>query len=114
MIRYKSFLYRAASWTKGRRVVAKVELHFGELFPRVGFIVTNHTASNCAVVRFDDKRGTAEQGTGSGFCAREVTHLPISLADRSLRDDKRPSICVTARLCALCSLDGQGQNGNAG
>jgi hypothetical protein len=24
-----------------RRVVAKVEFHFGELFPRVGFIFTN-------------------------------------------------------------------------
>ena len=38
---YKSFLYQAASWKKARRVVAKVEFHFGELFPRVGFIVTN-------------------------------------------------------------------------
>jgi hypothetical protein len=31
------------------------------LFPRVGFIVTNLTASNRAVVRFYNKRGTAEQ-----------------------------------------------------
>src|SRR5262249_10831011 len=38
---YKSFLYQAASWKTARRVVAKVEFHFGELFPRVGFIVTN-------------------------------------------------------------------------
>ena len=37
---YKSFLYQAASWKTARRVVAKVEFHFGELFPRVGFIVT--------------------------------------------------------------------------
>ena len=29
------------SWTKPRRVVAKVEWHPGELYPRVGFIVTN-------------------------------------------------------------------------
>jgi hypothetical protein len=36
-----SFRYRAKSWTKSRRVVAKVEWHRGELFPRVGFIVTN-------------------------------------------------------------------------
>jgi len=40
VVRYKSFLYQAARWTKVRRVVAKVEFHFGELFPRVGFIVT--------------------------------------------------------------------------
>ena len=38
---YKGFLYQAASWKTARRVVAKVEFHFGELFPRVGFIVTN-------------------------------------------------------------------------
>ena len=38
---YKSFLYQAASWKTARRVVAKVEFHFGELFPRVGLIVTN-------------------------------------------------------------------------
>ncbi len=38
VVRYKGFLYRAASWSTARRVVAKVEFHFGELFPRVGFI----------------------------------------------------------------------------
>ena len=44
MVWYKSFLYQAASWTKARRVVAKVEFHFGELFPRVGFIVRRISA----------------------------------------------------------------------
>jgi hypothetical protein len=38
---YKGFLYQAASWKTARRVVAKVAFHFGELFPRVGFIVTD-------------------------------------------------------------------------
>ena len=38
---YKGFLYQAASLKTARRVVAKVEFHAGELFPRVGFIVTN-------------------------------------------------------------------------
>src|ERR1019366_3055052 len=41
---YKGFLYQAASWKTARRVGAKVEFHFGELFPRVGFIVTKLTA----------------------------------------------------------------------
>ena len=41
VVRCKSFLCQTRSWTKARRVVAKVEFHFGELFPRVGFIVTN-------------------------------------------------------------------------
>jgi hypothetical protein len=43
-----------------RRVVAKVEFHFGELFPRVGFIVTNLSLPSRAVVRFHNKRGTTE------------------------------------------------------
>ncbi len=41
LVEYKSFLYRAASGKKARRVVAKVEHRQDELFPRVGFIVTN-------------------------------------------------------------------------
>jgi DDE family transposase len=49
---YKGFLYQAASWKTARRVVAKVEFHFGELFPRVGFIVTNLSLASRAVVRF--------------------------------------------------------------
>src|SRR6516164_1100649 len=46
---YKGFLYQAASWKTARRVVAKVEHHAGELFPRVGFIVTNLTLPSRAV-----------------------------------------------------------------
>jgi hypothetical protein len=38
LVRYRSFHYQAASWDRPRRVVAKVEHHLGELFPRVGFI----------------------------------------------------------------------------
>lgn len=48
-------------WKTARRAVAKVEHHAGELFPRVGFIVTNLTLPSRAVVRFCNKRGTAEQ-----------------------------------------------------
>jgi hypothetical protein len=61
---YKGFLYQAASWKTARRVVAKVEYHAGELFPRVGFIVTNLETPSRAVVRFYNKRGTAEQWMG--------------------------------------------------
>ena len=39
-------------------MVAKVEFHFGELFPRVGFIVTNLATSSQVVGRFYNKRGT--------------------------------------------------------
>jgi hypothetical protein len=72
---YKSFLYQAASWKTARRVVAKVEFHFGELFPRVGFIVTNLTLPSRAVVRFYNKRGTAEQWIKEGKQAVKMTRL---------------------------------------
>jgi hypothetical protein len=75
VFRYKSFLYQAASWKSARRVVAKVEFHFGELFPRVGFIVTTLAADNRAVVRFYNKRGTAEQWIKEGKQAVKMTRL---------------------------------------
>jgi hypothetical protein len=72
---YKGFLYRAASWTTARRVVAKVEHHAGELFPRIGFIVTNLETPSRAVVRFYNKRGTAEQWIKEGKQAVKMTRL---------------------------------------
>ena len=63
LVRYKSFRYQAKSWTTPRRIVAKVEHHHGELFPRVGFIVTNMAVPSRSVVRFYNKRGTAEHGS---------------------------------------------------
>jgi hypothetical protein len=49
---YASFTYQAGSWTKPHRVAAKVEWHPGELYPRVGFIVTNMTRPAENVVAF--------------------------------------------------------------
>jgi hypothetical protein len=69
---YKSFLDGATSWKRARRVVAKVEFHFGELFPRVGFIVTNLELPSRAVVRFYNKRGTAGQWIKEGKQAVET------------------------------------------
>lgn len=45
----------------GGRVVAKVEFHFGALFPRAGFVITNLTSLSRKVVRIYKGRGTAEQ-----------------------------------------------------
>ena len=56
-------------------MVAKVEFHFGELFPRVGFIVTNLGTSSPAVLRFYNKRGTAEQCIKEGKQAVAMTRL---------------------------------------
>ncbi len=64
--RYKSFRYQAESWSKPRRLVAKVEHHLGELFARLRFIVTNMSLPSRSVVRFYNKRGTAEQWIKEG------------------------------------------------
>jgi hypothetical protein len=53
---YRDFPYRAGSWGRSRRIIAKVEWHQGELFPRVGFILTNMSAQAKKVVRFCTKR----------------------------------------------------------
>ena len=71
LVRYRSLQYQAASWDRPRRVIAKVEHHLGELFPRVGFIVTTLTGTNRAVVHFYNQRGTAEQWIREG---KEATH----------------------------------------
>jgi len=63
---YHSFQYQAKSWQHSRRVVAKVEWHAGELFPRVGFIVTNLNKHSKNVVKFYNGRGTAEQWIKEG------------------------------------------------
>lgn len=72
---YTSFHYRARSWSKPRRVVAKVEFHPGELFPRVGFIVTNRSLPNERVLAFYNQRGTAEQHIKEGKYAIKWTRL---------------------------------------
>ena len=75
---YATFTYRAGSWTKPRRVVAKVEWHPGELLPRVGFIVTNMSRPAERVVSFYNHRGTAEQWIKEGKNAITWTRLSCS------------------------------------
>jgi hypothetical protein len=72
---YASFRYQAKSWPKPRRVVAKVEWHPGELYPRVGFIVTNLARPPERVVAFYNLRGTAEQYIKEGKSALVWTRL---------------------------------------
>ena len=72
---FASFGYQAQSWTKPRRVVAKVEWHPGELYPRVGFIVTNLARPAERIVAFYNQRGTAEQCIKEGKGAIKWTRL---------------------------------------
>jgi hypothetical protein len=48
------------------RMVAKVEWHLGELYPRVGFIVTNLSRPLENVVAFYNPRDTCEQWIKEG------------------------------------------------
>jgi len=72
---YESFFYQAKSWSNDRRVVVKVEWHPGDMFPRVGFIVTNLRRSAEQVVRYYNQRGTAEQHIKEGKNALRWTRL---------------------------------------
>jgi hypothetical protein len=75
IVLFYDFMYQAASWERSRRVIAKVEWHQGELFPRVGFIVTNMSAKAKGVVHFYNGRGTAEQWIKEGKYALNWTRL---------------------------------------
>ena len=75
VVRYKGLLYQTASWKTARPVVVKVEFQLGEMFSRVRFIVTNLGTDSRAVVRFYNKRGTAEQWIKEGKQAVKMTRL---------------------------------------
>ena len=75
IVSYHDFAYQAQSWHLPRRVVAKVEWHQGQLFPRVGFIVTNLSYPPKGIVRFYNGRGTAEQWIKEGKYALNWTRL---------------------------------------
>ena len=94
LVRYKSFRYQAKSWTTPRRIVAKVEHHRGELFARVGFIVTNMVLPSRLVVRFYNKRGTAEQWIKEGKQATHWTRLSCHRfrANGSAPSTERPGL----------------------
>jgi hypothetical protein len=83
---YHDVEYKAASWGRARRVIAKVEWHPGDLFPRVGFVVTNLPMEPDWVIRFYNQRGTAEQ------------HLPEEVADWSLTSIQSRLIKIGARV----------------
>ena len=80
---YASFSYQAGSWERKRRVVAKVEWHPGELYPRVGFIVTNLSRPAEGVIFFYNQRGKAEQYIKEGKNAIKWTRLSC----RKFRDN---------------------------
>ena len=91
---HANFTYQAGSWTKPRRVIAKVEWHPGELYPRVGFIVTNRSRPAERVVAFYNKRGTCEQWIKEGKSAIKWTRLCVP----DVRGQRRAALTSCAGL----------------
>ncbi len=65
-IKYVDMKYQAKSWDKPRRVVAKIEWHLGELFPRYYFIVTNSRLPAFSLVKVYNGRGDVENRIKEG------------------------------------------------
>ena len=93
LVRNKSFRYQAESWSKTRRVVTKAEHHLGELFPRVGFIVTNMSLLSRSLARFYNKPGTAEQWINEG---KQATHWTRLSCHRFRANEVRLQLSVLA------------------
>jgi len=91
---HANFSYQAGTWTKPRRVIAKVEWHPGELYPRVGFIVTNMSRPAERVVAFYNKRGTCEQWIKEGKGAIKWTRLSCrTFAANAVRSRQPRPLC---------------------
>ena len=110
VIRYDDFWYRAGSWDRARRVVAKVEWHRGELFPRVGFIVTSMTAGPEGVVRLQwtrDSRAVDQGGLRPEHSAVVPSPTGCVCLCSSWRTTLNPSPAVSAQggqalVCGAC------------
>ncbi|MBC7230889.1 MAG: transposase, partial [Actinobacteria bacterium] len=87
------FSYRAGSWDRSRRIIAKIEWHQGELFPRAGFIMTNLKGKPKNVVRFYNQRGRCENHVKEGMYALSWTRLSCT---RYAADQVRLALFVLA------------------
>ena len=80
IVSFASFHYQAKGWTRARRVVAKVEWHQGELYPRVGFIVTNlnrpHRAGGQVLQRPRDGRAVDQARARTRSAGRGCPAMP--------------------------------------
>ena len=103
---YGDFQYQAASWDKPRRVIAKVEWHPGELFPRVGFVVTNMPMEADWIIQFYNQRGTAEQHIKEGKSRRSTGRASHARAWRRTRSafsfTHWPAIPVSSCQALIC------------
>ena len=86
IVLYHRFEYQGATWNEQRTVVAKIQWHRDELFPRVGFVVTNMRGRAKAINDFYNGRGRAEQAIKQGKAALNWTRLSChDLDDNQVR-----------------------------
>jgi hypothetical protein len=85
---HANFSYQAGSWTKPRRVIAKVEWHPGELYPRVGFIVTNLSRRRSALL---------SSTTSAGHASNRSRRARARSSGRGCRAERsRPTPCASS------------------
>ena len=65
-VKLVDFRYRAQTWDRDRRVVTKIEWQAGELFPRIGFMVTNSRLPAGNVVKVYNGRCDVENRIKEG------------------------------------------------
>ena len=58
--------YQAGSWEKPRRVVSRIAWHESELFPQIGFVVTNSRISVEKVIKLYHHRAEIENRIKEG------------------------------------------------
>ncbi len=79
LVRYRSFQYRTASWDRPRRVIAKIEHHLGELFPRVGFLVLPSPIESWSLTSLQQRPFKTR-----GRLIRHARYFILQLAESSL------------------------------
>src|SRR4051812_5216728 len=110
---YASFRYQAQTWSRSRRVVAKVEWHPGELYPRVGFLVTNLCRPPERAVAFYNQRGAAEQWIREGKNAVNWTRLSCRSMQANVRARAAASRLLMPTRTGTLPLGASGQQSSA-
>jgi hypothetical protein len=72
---FTNFTHPAGTRMRPRRVAAKIEWHWGELYPCRGFMVTNTARPAANAVAFYNKRRTCELWINKGRGGIRLTRL---------------------------------------
>jgi len=98
LVRYRSFHYQAASWDRPRRVIAKVEHHLGELFPRVPSVSRQRGEVAPGRHRLQPRQPAAPAGVAGRDPELVADESPTAVAqNRRAADPARPVLHAAAR-----------------